>query len=91
MLHVPIARAGSTHEPRYKWRYEVSEILVARQSFACELDGEHISVTAGQTHVRAGHPLALANPDAFASIHVDYDVEDASASPGRKRSQPKGV
>lgn len=67
------------------------KILVAKQSFSCEVGGEHYTVQGGVTRVREGHELALANPEAFEPIGVHYDVEDASASPGRKRGQPATV
>lgn len=64
-------------------------ILVANESFSCEIDGEYYTVQGNVTRVRQGHPLTEANPEKFNPITVHYDVEDASATPGRKRASVK--
>lgn len=66
------------------------EILVARTSFIGTLeDGREISVQKGVTRVREGHPIALRWPELFTPIEVQYEIEDASAEPGRKRGEEK--
>jgi hypothetical protein len=69
------------------------EIYEARESFATELDGEQISVSAGE-RIREGHPLIVANPARFKPLHIKYEVEQATAAPSEKRrvgrpSKPK--
>lgn len=63
-----------------------NDILVAKRSGVIVLDGRRYVVQAGRTHVRASHPIVAANPHMFGPITVDYDVEEATATPGRKRS-----
>ena len=67
------------------------EILVAKESFASEVDGELYTVNAGVTRVHGDHPLAKANPDFFEPVDqsVSYDVEQATASPGEKRRRSR--
>lgn len=64
------------------------EILVAKTSFIGSLeDGQEISVQKGVTRVREGHPIAQRWPELFEPIRVHYEIEDASAEPGRKRGE----
>lgn len=63
------------------------DILVARESFSGVLpDGTAFDAIAGETRVRAGHASAKAWPDYFEPIDVHYDVEQATAAPGEKRT-----
>lgn len=64
------------------------DIYVAKESFTTTLDGESISVRAGVTRVRAGHPLLKGKEMFFEPMEVHYDLERATASPGEKRGQP---
>lgn len=66
-----------------------SDVYIATQSGVAEIDGETCVFVRGKTRVRAGHALLLAVPDYFepAGEHVHYDVEDASAEPGKKRGE----
>ena len=61
------------------------QIFVARSSGVVKVDGKLTNYYGGSTRVRAGHPLLKAAPGAFIPMELDYDVEDASADPGRKR------
>jgi len=66
-----------------------SDIFVATESFACEIDGERYNVNAGE-RVREGHALLKVAPASFERISdqvVHYDVEQASAAPGEKRAR----
>jgi len=65
-----------------------SDIYVAKQSFATELDGVPIIVNRGATRVRAGHPLLKGREDLFELITVQYDIEKATAAPGERRAAP---
>jgi len=69
----------------------MSDILVANTSFSVEIEGVPHAITQGKTRVRAGHPIALQNPEYFdpAEEHVDFDVEAATKAPGEKRGTPK--
>ncbi|HEX7100002.1 MAG TPA: hypothetical protein VF377_12255 [Acidimicrobiia bacterium] len=61
------------------------EIYVARSTGVIKIDGKVVTYTAGQTRVRAGHPLLKAVPAKFKPLDLHYDLEDATATPGRKR------
>jgi hypothetical protein len=66
-----------------------TDIYVATQSFAAEVDGDPVFVNKDE-RVRAGHPLLDTNPDFFEPVDdvVHYDVEQATAAPGEKRGDP---
>lgn len=60
---------------------------VARESFACEIDGERIMVRKGRTRVDGEHPLYKAHSKSFEPVDkgVEFDVEQATKAPGEKR------
>jgi hypothetical protein len=64
-------------------------VYVATETFACEVDGEPIMVHKGVTRVRSGHALLKGNAEKFepVDLHVEFDVEAASAAPGEKRAR----
>lgn len=64
----------------------MADILVPRDTFLVELDGNRIILHKGVTRVRAGHPLTVGREELFEPIGLDYDVEQATAAPGEKRS-----
>lgn len=61
-------------------------ILVANTNAAIVHDGQSVMLHRGRTHVRAGHPILAGREHMFEQLHVDYDVEQATAAPGEKRS-----
>lgn len=61
------------------------QILVAKESFSTVVDGVPVSVVAGQTRVREGHPLLKGREQFFELLTVHYDVEQATAAPGETR------
>lgn len=63
------------------------EIYVARSSGVVKIDGKIYNYYGGTTRVRAGHPLLKAAPNSFKPMELDYDIEDASATPGTKRGE----
>lgn len=65
------------------------DVLVATETFTCEVDGETYMVHKDRTRVRADHPLAKANEDRFKPVDLSthYDIEQATAAPGEKRGQ----
>ena len=65
-----------------------SDIYVAKQSFATEIDGQSVIVHKGTTRVRAGHPLLKGRESLFEPLTVQYDVEQATAKPGEQRGAP---
>lgn len=69
-------------------RTKEPEIYVARSSGVIKIAGRTYRYTAGRTRVRAGHELLRALPDKFVPMDVDYDVEQATAAPGERRSVP---
>jgi hypothetical protein len=68
---------------------KMSDVLIATNSFSCDLEGIPTSVTEGVTRVRANHPLAIQNPEYFKPVDegVHFDVEETVAAPGVPRSQ----
>lgn len=70
-------------------RRRSDDIYVARESGSTLAGGEVHVYVKGVTRVRAGHPLLLAVPDYFEPMDrgVHYDVEDATADPGRLRGE----
>jgi len=63
-------------------------IYIARETFTTVLaDGTEHVVTRGVTRVRHGHELLKGREQMFEELDVHYDVEDASADPGRKRGE----
>lgn len=65
-----------------------SDIYVATETFATELDNQPIIVQKDITRVRAGHPLLKGRENLFKLITVHYEVEQATAAPGEKRGAP---
>ena len=62
-----------------------NDVYVAKESFACRLDGKRVIVNRGKTRVRHGHPLLKGREHLFSPIGVHYDVEQATAAPGEVR------
>jgi len=60
-------------------------IYVAKESFSTVLDGDEVTVQKGRTRVREGHPLLAGREHLFEPQAVDYEVEQATSSPGEKR------
>lgn len=72
------------------------KIFVAVESFGCEVDGRPVLVSKGDT-VREGHPVLKGRESLFVVQSVRFDVEQATAAPGERRSvsvpragKPKG-
>lgn len=64
------------------------EILIATVSGVwVDRDGTEYPYYQGQTRVRSSHPLAKAIPDAFRTLDVHYDVEQATNAPGEVRGE----
>lgn len=63
------------------------EIFTPKQSFAPEIDGVVVVMTPGRTLIREGHVLLSRFPDMFEPVRVEYDVEEATAVPGRRRAR----
>lgn len=63
-----------------------NEIFVATESAALYVGGERYLIHKGKTRVRSGHPLLKNNSRFFGPLDVDFDVEDATARPGQRRS-----
>lgn len=61
------------------------EIFVATSSGVVKIDGRIHNYYGGTTRVRAGHPLLKALPGKFKPMKLDYEVEDATKAPGKKR------
>ena len=62
------------------------DILVARETFSAQIDGEVYIVHKGKTRVRVGHPLLNGNEDRFEPVDlgVHFDVDPPPAPKGKK-------
>ena len=64
------------------------DVYVATQSAALPgPDGADISINEGRTLVREGHWLLDKYPHLFAPVECHWEVEEATAKPGRKRAR----
>ena len=63
-----------------------TDLYQAKESFGIQLEGEQITVQAGDL-VRSGHPILKQAPDLFepAGGYVRFEVEKATKAPGEKR------
>jgi hypothetical protein len=62
-----------------------SPLLVARESFVCELDGTELDIREGDL-LEADHPIAKKFPKQFIEPRLRFPkVEQATAAPGEKR------
>jgi hypothetical protein len=63
-----------------------TDLYQAKESFGIQLEGEQITVQAGDL-VRSGHPILKQAPDLFepAGSYVRFDVEQTTKAPGEKR------
>ena len=63
-----------------------ADIYQAKESFVTMLDDEQVAVSKGDL-VRTGHPLLKGRDELFepAEGYIRFDVEEATAAPGRKR------
>lgn len=64
-------------------------VYVAVESGSAEIDGQTYTFTKDVTLVRAGHPLLKGRSHLFKKVEqsVHYEVEQATAAPGEKRSR----
>jgi hypothetical protein len=61
------------------------EVFEAVQAAAITLNGKEVLVRLGD-RVRAGHPiLSVAPGGMFRPLTIQFDIEDATAEPGKKR------
>ena len=59
-------------------------VCAATEDFRTEIDGEPVSVTAGE-RFSPDHPVVAANPSMFEHLPVRYEIEQATAGPGERR------
>ena len=65
------------------------EVLVARETFSCVVDGREVLVWKGETRVRAGDPLVKGREGLFEPAE-SHGVADAPAvGRRRKRAAPR--
>lgn len=64
----------------------MSDVYVCKESGAFVYNGQMVVVNKDVTRVRKGHPMLDQYPELFEPITVHYDVEQATAGPGEKRS-----
>lgn len=61
-------------------------IYVAATSFQCDVDGKRYTFHKDITLIRKGHPALKGHEHYFKPVRVHYDVEQATANPGERRS-----
>jgi hypothetical protein len=63
-------------------------VLIAIESGKMQLkDGKEFLFIKGRTRIRAGSEPAELNPQFFSEADVEFDIEDATREPGRKRGE----
>jgi hypothetical protein len=62
-----------------------NKLLVARETFVCELGGREVHVWAGETRIGAGHPLVKGREHLFEPAEPRADIEHAEKPKPRKR------
>ena len=63
-------------------------LLVAKESFTHMWEGVPRDFKAGETRVRAGHPMLKGVEHLFEPIKAHYEYESATQAPGEKRGAP---
>lgn len=69
------------------------QVMVATESFACDIKGEHYIVHAGRTRVTSGHDLVRVHPTWFEPVQdrLTYqETEEMTDEPGRRRGRLSG-
>lgn len=56
----------------------MSDIFVATETAQVTVDGQEIALVAGQTTVRAGHPVLTAYPAWFGPFTPNYDWQPST-------------
>jgi hypothetical protein len=67
---------------------DAAPLLVAKTSFSCHYDGRRVVIHAGETRIRADHPIVKGREHLFSEVGVSRGIEDARARPGQKRPEP---
>lgn len=61
-------------------------ILTPIEAFVIRWEGVDVVLKPDETRVREGHPILAGREHQFREIRVQYDMEQATAAPGEKRS-----
>jgi hypothetical protein len=62
-------------------------MLVAKESFATNWEGQDRSFVAGMTRVRDGHPILKGIEHLFEPVRAHYEIEQATDAPGERRGE----
>lgn len=65
---------------------DISEVVVAKESFGCEVNGVPRAVTKGETF-HPQHTVVQGREDAFEPFKLQNDLEQATAAPGERRTR----
>lgn len=60
------------------------KLMIATESFSCDVNGQPINVVAGQTRVEERHELVKRFPEHFQPVDAAPKIETATAAPARK-------
>lgn len=63
----------------------MGKVMVAKDSYATDIDGVPYVVEKGRTRVDESHPLVRGYPEAWEEMTLTYEVEQATAAPAEKR------
>lgn len=66
-----------------------AQLMIAKESYVTTVNGVEETVIAGVTRVREGHQIMAGREDLFEPAPADYEIEEATAAPGRKRTGAK--
>jgi hypothetical protein len=64
----------------------VSDLYICNTNAIVYVDGERVALRKGVTVVRKGHKILKGHGAMFEPIQVHYDVEQATAAPGERRT-----
>jgi hypothetical protein len=63
-------------------------ILICRESFLTDWEGQRRIFTAGQTTIREGHPIVKGNEHLFEPLTITYELPEPKKAEGRHQAKP---
>ena len=62
-------------------------VFTPKETMVIEYEGHPVTLHAGMTRIREGHPMMKGRQALFVPVResVDFEVEQATAAPGEKR------
>jgi len=63
------------------------KIYAPKEDFVAPYGGADVTFSRGRTLVREGHPILGSFGHLFEEVNVEFDVEEATAEPGKRRQR----